>query len=155
MNTNNVSRTLAVIGIIALSVSTVQAGHGQGGGGIRASGALECYIIQGESTGFVVDISQNDSSPYFTDRTGVGIGKSRLLCVSVNVDLVSRPDGTQFNSLPDGVPFAFQCHDIVSPTSNPTVQADVTSSADVGTFALQSGKYLCLPAAITDPLPLP
>ena len=148
MKTNAVSRVLAVIGILTLSVTTAQGGHGQGGRGADVQG-LECYLISGPTTGFVVDVG---GGPSFTDRNDVTLGKSRLLCVNVTVSLVSRPDNkTGFNSLPDGIP-AFQCHDIGEST-NPPVIARITGGADVGTFALQGGRYICLPASIESTTP--
>jgi hypothetical protein len=155
VNTNLVSRVLAVIGVVTLSATAAHAGHGQGGGGTQVQG-YECYSASGEHEGAVVDVIGNGTTPVdtaFADQPQVGITQGQTICVSVSVNLVSRSNGvTTFNALPttsnDSV---LKCYNMAQVTAaNPGVVVQVTDGVDIETLKLNGvPKSLCLPGAIS------
>jgi hypothetical protein len=87
-----VSRVLAVIGVLALSVTGAQAGGGSGGGA-NVIIPWQCYLIDGDHPAHdVVNLTDQ-----FGTRENVQLGRARLLCTPVTT---TRPDGGQFDPAP-------------------------------------------------------
>lgn len=141
MKANVVSRVVAVIGCVALSVTVAHAGSGQGGGGGTGFDlSFLCYVIQGANQTRVVEL--NDQ---FQIQTNVRVETARLLCMPVIGRLINeRPD---LDPLPADADH-YKCYTISNtrqPLPVPVVQ--LTDQFGLETVGVNSPALLCMPAA--------
>jgi len=85
---------MAMVGLIALSVTVAHAGGGQGGGS-NVIFPFQCYLINGDpppGTNSVLNIADQ-----FGARQDVHVGPARLLCTPTET---TKPDGSLFDPPP-------------------------------------------------------
>jgi hypothetical protein len=158
VNTNLLSRVLAVIGVVTLSATAAHAGHGQGGGGQTVPG-YACYSAPSVNERAVVDVAGTAAtvSTAFADQTDLNIAQGKTICVAVMVSLITRPNlvppagqPPTFNALPISDALVLKCYNMTQvTTNNPDVVVKVTDGLDIVTLALQSIQSLCLKGVLT------
>src|SRR5262245_39699086 len=127
---------------LATTASMAHAGGG-GAGGIGDTFMFDCYLINGANPPHVLSVT-DDLAP--DGRTGVKLGKAKLLCTPATGIVTSGHD------LRSGLSEAvdFQCYE-ASPGAN--IKADVQVTDPFGTDTVKAGpsRYLCV-GAITCPV---
>lgn len=148
MKVKSVSQVVAVIGLIALSVTLAQAGGGQGGGNSALSNLFECRgVIGGENVGDNVTILGTDLTTVLEQNAIVGM--TVLACRQV----VVFPKGQQ---QPLAVPFGVDhltCYNLaVQGKSADTKFTYLDAFFPSGlNLTAHGSRYLCSPAEATNP----
>jgi hypothetical protein len=148
---------VVVIGVLALSVTPVWAGGGQGDGGTEIGGAFQCYLINGTNQPHVVNTqdasipeADGGTSVKFPPRQNVRLGGGRLVCAPV---VVSLAEGSAPLDSTDTYPFAehFKCYDAFDPRFLLVRGPKVTTydPLDVEDLRVGAPVFLCIPAAVT------
>ena len=132
------SRLVAVLGIIALSVTVAHAGGSHGTGDSSFTG-FECYGINGAEQGVLVNILE--VTPQFGPQQNVRVGGGKLICTQVTV---TRADGASFDVV-SGDQDHLKCFAISGPgLQNPHVVAQLSDPLDQQeNVRVEVSRYLC------------
>ena len=140
MKATLLSRLVAVLGVLALSVTVAQAGGSHGGGGTEAFGYL-CYAINGADQGVTVNIL--DQTGEFGQLNNVRVGGGRLVCTFASATKTDtlHPD---FDPV-DGDGAHLICFNISGPgLQNPKVVAQLSHPFDnLETVTVNVSRYFC------------
>lgn len=145
MKANVVSRVVAVIGCVALSVTVAHAGSGQGGG--FGFAGFQCYSIKGDG---LTQPRTVDLTDQFGTRT-VEVDTGRLLCTPLLTGTVL--DGPELGIIPATADH-LKCYDVFKPgRPGPSFVASVTDQLDIETVTVSTPVLLCVHAVKEFPVP--
>ena len=130
---------LAFITMISF-VPGVQAGGG-GAGGSLDTFALDCYQVNGGNPPHVLSID-DQFFPGESERTGVRLGKARLLCTPATVTVTSNtPVATGFAAADH-----LMCYETVVPAALPNVVKQVADPFGTQTVTVGIARFTCVGA---------